>query len=228
MPKGDLILGSADSRMTAVRTEPAQRRSAERLDALLDAAAAVVDDIGPERLTTQLVAENAGASIGTVYRYFPDRVAVIKGLRERSVQRYRERLAAALGSAELGDWWAAVDLAITVCAECYRDEPGFRIVRGSERDREPEAPGTSVLADRLAQLLEAEFDSLPGDAAALRFRLDVVVEVADALVARSVAGGSIDEAYLDECRRIVHGYLAEYLGASELRSGAEVRKASAA
>ena len=60
------------------RNEPVQARSTARLTALLDAAAAVIDEIGYERLTTAMVAERAGASIGTVYRYFPDRIAVLQ------------------------------------------------------------------------------------------------------------------------------------------------------
>ena len=48
-----------------IRNEPMQARSTARLAALLDAAAAVVADIGYERLTTAMVAEGAGASIGT-------------------------------------------------------------------------------------------------------------------------------------------------------------------
>ncbi len=43
-----------------VRTEPIQERSAARIDALLDAAADVVDEIGFDRLTTAMVADRAG------------------------------------------------------------------------------------------------------------------------------------------------------------------------
>ena len=61
----------------ALRVEPAQERSLARIDALLDAAATVVDEVGFDRLTTAQVAELSGASIGTVYRYFPDRIALL-------------------------------------------------------------------------------------------------------------------------------------------------------
>ena len=110
MSNVDLILGADPSRKRAVRTEPTQRRSSQRLDALLDAAAEIVDESGFERLTTQMVAERAGASIGTVYRYFPDRVAVLHGLRERSVRRFRERVADELERADLETWWSIIDL----------------------------------------------------------------------------------------------------------------------
>ena len=52
VPNVDLILGADPGRKRAVRTEPTQRRSTQRLDALLDAAAEIVDETGFERLTT--------------------------------------------------------------------------------------------------------------------------------------------------------------------------------
>ena len=77
-----------------LRNEPVQARSAARLTALLDAAAATVDEIGFERLTTAMVAERAGASIGTVYRYFPDRIAVLQSLAARNLERVLDRVVA--------------------------------------------------------------------------------------------------------------------------------------
>ena len=74
-----------------LRNEPVQARSTARLTSLLDAAAQVVDEIGFERLTTAMVAERAGASIGTVYRYFPDRIAVLQSLSARSLALSRSR-----------------------------------------------------------------------------------------------------------------------------------------
>ena len=63
MPAHDTI--EAVENRVSLRNEPVQARSAARLETLLDAAAAVVDEIGGERLTTANVAEHAGVSIGT-------------------------------------------------------------------------------------------------------------------------------------------------------------------
>ncbi|GAA1811934.1 TetR/AcrR family transcriptional regulator [Agromyces neolithicus] len=219
MSNVDLILGADPSRKRAVRTEPTQRRSSQRLDALLDAAAEIVDESGFERLTTQMVAERAGASIGTVYRYFPDRVAVLHALRERSVRRFRERLADEIARTELETWWSVIDLSMTVGAGMYRDEPGFSVVHGGQRelaenDVEPE------MAHRLTRLIEAEFGG-DIDADELRFRLGVAMEVGDALISRAFERDEEgDERYLEEARRLVHDYLAEHLGAVRTESNA--------
>lgn len=222
MPNVDLILGADPGRKRSVRTEPTQRRSTQRLDALLDAAAEIVDETGFERLTTQMVAERAGASIGTVYRYFPDRVAVLHALRERSIRRFRERCADDLERSELSTWWDVVDVALDALTALYRDEPGFTVVHSGRRetadgDVEPE------FAHRMARLIEAEFD-LSGDevdAAELRFRLGVAIELGDALVSRAFERDPAgDERYLAEAKRLVHDYLAEHLGKARVATSA--------
>jgi AcrR family transcriptional regulator len=88
VPLMELIEGKLSAPATAaLRNEPVQARSTARLTALLDAAAAAVQELGYERLTTAMVAERAGASIGTVYRYFPDRIAVLQALASRNLER---------------------------------------------------------------------------------------------------------------------------------------------
>ncbi|MFD4421529.1 TetR family transcriptional regulator [Agromyces sp. NPDC058484] len=219
MPNVDLILGADQSRSRSIRTEPTQRRSTQRLDALLDAAADIVDDKGFERLTTQMVAERAGASIGTVYRYFPDRVAVLNALRERSIRRFRERVADDMEGADLSTWWDVIDIALDAGAAMYRDEPGFTVVHfggreTAEEDVEPE------FAHRMAQLIEAEFD-VDSDAAELRFRLGVAIELGDALISRAFERDADGDArYLTESKRLVHAYLAEHLGEARAASTA--------
>ena len=219
MPNVDLILGADPSRRVAVRTEPTQRRSTQRLDALLDAAAEIVDETGFERLTTQMVAERAGASIGTVYRYFPDRVAVLHALRERSIRRFRERVADDMERSRLATWWDVVDVSLDAFAALYRDEPGFSVVHAGRRetadgDIEPE------FAHRLASLIEAEFGGV-GDSQELRFRLGVAIELGDALISRAFERQPIgDDRYLAEAKRLVHGYLAEHLGEARAESSA--------
>lgn len=219
MPKVDLILGADPSRKRAVRTEPTQRRSTQRLDALLDAAAEIVDETGFERLTTQMVAERAGASIGTVYRYFPDRVALVQALRERSIRRFRERVADDMAIAEIETWRDVVDVALDACAALYRDEPGFTVVHAGRRetadgDVEPE------FAHRMAQLIEAEFE-VDGDPAELRFRLGVAIELGDALINRAFQRDAAgDQRYLAEAKRHVCDYLAEHLGDVHVASNA--------
>ncbi|WP_413600825.1 TetR/AcrR family transcriptional regulator [Curtobacterium sp. Curtsp57] len=64
-----------------LRNEPVQARSAKRLATIEQAGEVAIAEIGIDRFTTADVARIAGCSIGTVYRYFPDRVAILDRLR---------------------------------------------------------------------------------------------------------------------------------------------------
>jgi hypothetical protein len=88
-----------------LRNEPVQKRSQARLEQLLAAARVAYAKYGRDRFTTQQVAEEAGASIGTVYRYFPDRVLLMDAIapdRDRQAHLVRERVREALTAKALG------------------------------------------------------------------------------------------------------------------------------
>jgi AcrR family transcriptional regulator len=213
----DDVFGSDSEGAGLTRTEPVQQRSAERLTTLLDAAAAVVDEVGFDRITTAMIAERAGASIGTVYRYYPDRVAVLHGLRERALLRFRTRVSEELRSRRPENWWDAVDCAVTAFVGLYRSEPGFRILHFADRERTPVAESDDLefgyFARRMAAVLAEEF-GLPGGPE-LTFRLEVTVEMADALLSRAFySDPDGDERFITECRRILHDYLVGYYGPS--------------
>lgn len=65
---------------TSVRAEPQQERSTRRLASFLDAAADLFVEAGFEAATMTAIAERSGASIGTLYHYFPDKRAVASAL----------------------------------------------------------------------------------------------------------------------------------------------------
>jgi DNA-binding transcriptional regulator YbjK len=61
----------------SLRVQPKQRRAIAQLHAIEDAARYVLGTKGRDRFTTKDIASRAQVSIGTVYRYFPDRVAIL-------------------------------------------------------------------------------------------------------------------------------------------------------
>jgi AcrR family transcriptional regulator len=65
------------------RKRPAQLRSAETVNAVLEAAARILERDGLECYTTNAVAERAGVSIGSFYQYFPNKDALTVALIER-------------------------------------------------------------------------------------------------------------------------------------------------
>jgi AcrR family transcriptional regulator len=65
------------------RRAPRQQRSRATVDALVEAGAHVLAARGWTRFTTNEVARVAGASIGSLYQYFPDKLALAEAIRTR-------------------------------------------------------------------------------------------------------------------------------------------------
>jgi AcrR family transcriptional regulator len=185
-----------------IRNEPVQARSAARLTALLDAAAQVIDEIGYERLTTAMVADRAGASIGTVYRYFPDRIAVLQSLAARNAERITATVLAEIADPRHETLADAMGGVFAIYVEAFRSEPGFASIRlGDVLDLRPAegTPQNTVLATRMFDALVARFGVVDTEAA--RFAFDAGHEIADALTARAFARNSEGEpSYLEQVR----------------------------
>lgn len=61
-------------------------------DALVEACSRLLPELGYEKLTTQAIADRAGAGIGSLYEYFPSKDAVIAIVVERLVERVMTKL----------------------------------------------------------------------------------------------------------------------------------------
>jgi AcrR family transcriptional regulator len=201
--------------LVSLRNSPVQARSTARLTALLDAAAAVVDEIGFERLTTAMVAERAGASIGTVYRYFPDRIALLQALAARNLERVLAHVADAVTDTRHTNWRAAFGGGLDIIVSAFRSEPGFRGLRvGDVIDLRPapiERTFNSIVAGRLLEGLRTRFDV--ADTPEVRFDFEAAMEVADALAARAFARDARgDDAFLASARETAFSMLAKHFG----------------
>jgi AcrR family transcriptional regulator len=196
-----------------LRNEPVQARSTARLEGLLDAAAAIVDETGFERLTTAMVADRAGASIGTVYRYFPDRIALLQALGARNRDRMMDLLSLEVVNVAHKDWVSAVTATLNVLVSAFRDDPGFRGLRvGDVIDLRPapeERTYKSLIADRLLEGLAGRFEVEVTDE--LRRTAEVAIEVSEALAVRAFARSAEgDKSYLRAGNEIVYGLLSPF------------------
>jgi AcrR family transcriptional regulator len=72
-----------------LRRQPKQQRGKKRVEKILDAAAAVFDEIGYEAATTHLIAAKAGTAIGSLYQFFPDKAAIFKAMELRHTERVK-------------------------------------------------------------------------------------------------------------------------------------------
>ncbi|WP_229506734.1 TetR/AcrR family transcriptional regulator [Pseudoduganella rivuli] len=69
---------------------PAQQRATETYELILEVAAQLLADVGIERLSTNMVCEKAGLTPPALYRYFPNKYALLCELGQRLMQRQNE------------------------------------------------------------------------------------------------------------------------------------------
>ncbi|WP_454908259.1 TetR family transcriptional regulator [Variovorax gossypii] len=79
------------------RRKPKQARSADLLQAILQAAIQVLAKEGVSRFTTTRVAERAGVSVGSVYQYFPNKASILFRLQSDEWRQTTEMMRGILG-----------------------------------------------------------------------------------------------------------------------------------
>lgn len=198
----------------SLRRTPVQRRSADRLDRILDACAELLDETGYDLLSTRAVAARAGVPIGSVYRFFADKRALAEALAHRNLLSYTSRVAARLAALSGGRWRDALDVCFDEYVDMKRTLPGFTLIDfGVPDNRDSNGPNQRV-AEQLHLLLREHLgpDVAAGRDGRLALACLVGVQSADALLGlafRAAPGG--DQALIDETRTLLRAYLAEVL-----------------
>jgi AcrR family transcriptional regulator len=205
------VLGAPD--IGAGRRTPVQERSAQRVELILDTAALLIDEIGWAGVSISKIAQRSETTGPSVYRYFPDLQSIVAALAQRNLRRFVTRVAEVLGDSEL-PWQGALGAVVDTYAEFFRSEPGFRWLRlGDPIDRfllSGRESNRTLLARHTCQMF---FERYEVDwRVDLLEHVEVIVEISDVLTARAFESAPEVEAFfLDQCKRIVVGYLREYL-----------------
>ena len=80
----------SSSEKPAFRRLPQQQRSQARLEAILKAAAEVFWEVGYDAATTHAIARRASTAVGTLYRFFPNKLSIFQELEKRHRQGVEE------------------------------------------------------------------------------------------------------------------------------------------
>ena len=203
------------------RTVPAQKRSRERRERILETAARVFAEKGLGGATMDAIAHEAGTSIGSLYRFFRDKEAIFQTLHEEHFAKARSFLDVfATEEVLLGPWEFVVRAAIDGVFAFTLGDPGFRAVWASlsftgAMLEEGELVNREM-AERLSPLVARLFPRIAP--AHLPVVCTVLVEIVSAMtlvVARRE--GKPGEKVLDECKELVVRYLAPYAEPPALR-----------
>ncbi|KQU75950.1 MULTISPECIES: TetR/AcrR family transcriptional regulator [unclassified Rhizobacter] len=198
----------------ATKKQPAQQRATDTYERILEVTAQTLADVGIERLSTNLVCERAGLTPPALYRYFPNKYALLSELGQRLMQAQNERIGDWISPEVLGgsaeELERALEGLILATHEATAQTEGgvwiMRALRAVPALQEVRLASHAAVTREQAQMLAS---ALPGaDAAQLQLVSRIVVELVYATV----------EMLFDEpldataVARTVAGMIASHLG----------------
>jgi AcrR family transcriptional regulator len=178
-------MGTAMSRPAPVRRTPVQERSSGTVKQIFQAASALLGRVPLEEITTSRIAAEAGVSVGALYRFFPDKQAIIDGIAVERVEEFRASLERCLESSDGLDPRAFFDLVIDAYVAFLDAHPDFRTIAlgrhisASTRERQtrPDVGPAAIVKRFILDRLGLE---VPPD---LDLKLRIVSEAGDRLIA---------------------------------------------
>jgi AcrR family transcriptional regulator len=163
---------------TRLRNVPIQARSRQRLQLVLDAADAVLATDGADSFTTTRIAAAAGIPVGSVYRYFPDKEAIVEALAVRYWSDFEDLVAAVAETDErdpLEDPGATV---LETLAAGFMARPGFLALwyggLRTEQVRNVTRPTRSAIARSVERILSVHWPQAPARARSVTAQMVVL------------------------------------------------------
>lgn len=198
------------------RVRPVQARAKQTVDLILDNAAILLDEVGIDAFNTNLLAEHAGVAVRSVYRYYPNKLAVIVGVAERQAsewQRLLARLMLPLAEPDQSacDAWDAVLDAYVAYLEAKQGRSAMhRAMQALPQLSEVNRRDNDVLSDIIYTALKTR--GLQQPAARLRSISRVLLDTMDVAVDETLRHrGRVPLPLLDELKRMHRSYLESYL-----------------
>ncbi len=192
---------------------PAQARSAQRIERLLDAAAELLRDREPEDITVRDLAAAAGVPTGTLYQFFDDKNAVLQALAVRFLAAMPGILDEAVSGTD-ADWSVTVGGVVDGYAAMIREHPAIRRLWLSgtldAATRRVERETDAAISTRLGALLREQAGTRRGTPEQWR----TLVALIDGLLRHAFTDDPDgDPVALREARRAARAYAGSVLGA---------------
>jgi AcrR family transcriptional regulator len=213
--KGKKIRELTD-RDLAPRVRPIQDRAKHTVDLILDTASTLLDEVGIDAFNTNLLAERANVAVRSVYRYYPNKLAVIVGLAERQADEWQESFGEVIGQMEDPDTSAldVWDQILDTYVEYLEAKQGRSAIRRAmqalPRLHQVNRSDNDALSRQIATALQAAGAAHPVPHLKLVGRL--LLETSDAAIDDALSrSGRVPSAILDELKLMHRSYLARYV-----------------
>ena len=187
----DAALG-VDVPRVELRKKPAQARSIEKYNRILDKVAELVESGGTDCITTNLIAEKVGVPIGTLYQFFPNKESILYALFERQLEQL-DRMFEPFFSEQFDRYSVKelMDQSILSMSSAYETIPGMVNIMNSMHVhpdfRELGSINNAKLAKWLSTVLERRYQG--ADATQVRSVSDAVIELGDAIFRKLLLNG---------------------------------------
>ena len=199
------------------RVRPVQARAKQTVDLILDNAGVLLDEVGVDAFNTNLLAERAGVAVRSVYRYYPNKLAVIVGLAERQASEWQAllaRLALPLSDpnqSACNAWDAVLDAYVSYIEAKQGRSAMHRAMQALPQLSEVNRRDNEVLADTIYRALKTR--GLRQPAGRLQSISKVLLDTMDVSVDEALRRrGRVARPLLDELKRMHRSYLEPYLG----------------
>lgn len=148
-----------------LRAKPTQTRSKKTFETILDAAVDLLVEKGWEGFNTNLLAERAGFRVSAVYRYFPNKLSIVRTIADIYVVEWNKNVTsfgnALKESDDFGQIW--IDY-LDRFVELLEQQPGALAVRRAMRANpelhELDQADNAQMADKLAAHIKNEIPGL--------------------------------------------------------------------
>ncbi len=185
------------------------------MERILDATAQLLGQMPVDKITTAAIAETASVPIGSVYQYFPNKLAVLAELARRVMEKV-DSTTASLIAEDFGvlPWDQAIDRAVDATIEGYAQQPGYVQLLLSIRPTPEFREITDESNDRVATMLAfhpALQAVIPADRIQLVTR--AAIKAVNALQdwALSTDDPKLATRIVEEMKTLLKGYLAVYM-----------------
>ena len=150
----------------APRTVPSQERANETVQLIVDTAAELLEEVGADGFNTNLIAKRAGINIATIYRYFPNKKAILNAFSQKWKKQTESFMVSIEDLADpTRDWRELLDLSVNNYIAMTREQPGYmalrRMMQADPELREIENRTNQYLAEKVCETLNQCGLSLP-------------------------------------------------------------------
>jgi AcrR family transcriptional regulator len=147
------------------RRVPQQDRGERRVAEVLDAASSVIAEMGYDAATMTEIAERAGASIGALYQYFPNKEAIARALRQQYGEEMEARWAPLKGQGARLSVKDLVDRFFDVMTDFMENRPAYIPLQSAPRTHRRDPAARNRLRELFAALFREKNPELTHEAA---------------------------------------------------------------